>query len=84
MVKTQACAVWLFSTLSLSSKGKFHADSSARLHDSRSPDRSLSLLLTALLTDWVFSSWLLPLDIFVYKISSEVNSLEWLERMDDT
>ena len=30
VVKTQACAVWLFSTLLLSSKGKFHADSSAR------------------------------------------------------
>ena len=34
-VKTQACAVWLFSMLLLSSKGKFHADSSARLHVSR-------------------------------------------------
>ena len=50
MVKTQACAVWLFSTLLLSSKGKFHADSSARLlymslDRSNSPDRSLSLLI---------------------------------------
>ena len=35
VVKTQACAVWLFSTLLLSSKGKFHAESSARLHVSR-------------------------------------------------
>ena len=33
--RTQACAVWLFSTLLLSSKGKFNADSSARLHVSR-------------------------------------------------
>ena len=31
VVNTQACAVWLL----LSSKGKFHADSSARLHVSR-------------------------------------------------
>ena len=31
VVKTQACAVWLFSTHLLSSKGKFHADSLARL-----------------------------------------------------
>ena len=46
VVKTQACAVWLFSTLLLSSKGKFHADSSARLDDrSNSPDRSLSMLI---------------------------------------
>ena len=37
VVKTQACAVWLFSMLLLSSKGKFHTDtrSSARLHVSR-------------------------------------------------
>ena len=35
VVKTQACAVWLFSTLLLSSKGKFHTNSSARLHVSR-------------------------------------------------
>ena len=45
VVKTQACAVWLFSTLLLSSKGKFHAYSLARLHVSKSPDRSLSLLI---------------------------------------
>ena len=51
VVKTQACAVWLFLTLLLSSKGKFHAqDSSARLlymslDRSNSPDRSLSLLI---------------------------------------
>ena len=74
--RTQACAVWLFSTLLLSSKDKFNADSSARLYmyldRSNFPDSSLSLHvdLTDLLTDWVFSNWLLALDIFVHKISS--------------